>query len=133
MIIPIYIAFGADEYTMLNNGGVEQRRDAIKGAIETSSNPVTDIDVVFVDTADGLAEVLDRATVSGIVFGAADWDGQDLTDGMRINTPEQVADFAHVLEGLDPDDFEEVDAIDILTDFYTAARTRGDAIAVYFN
>ncbi|MCQ4621503.1 DUF1877 family protein [Corynebacterium sp. CCUG 71335] len=133
MIIPIYIAFHADDYTHLNSAAASERHTAIKDSIENKSRPITDIDVAFEDTIEALAETLDPSTASGIVFGTADWDGEDLTDGMRITTPEQVTEYAAALESLDPDEFDDPDPIDTLTDFYTAARDRGDAVAVYFN
>ena len=133
MIIPFYIALSAEEFTTLNAADVDERFNAIKGAIETSLRPVIDIDVAFSDTADALAEALDPSTASGIIFGTRDWDDKGLTDGMRLNAPGQVADYAAALESLDPDEFEVADVIDILTVFYAEARNRGDAIVVYFN
>ena len=133
MVIPFYISFSQDEFADLDGGSAGDRRDAIVDALETASRPVVDIDAFFGEVAEELAEFTDESTASRIVFGAADWDGEDVTDGMRINTPDQVASLAAVLDGLSLDDFTHPDEVEALSDFYMDAARRGDAVAVYLS
>ena len=94
---------------------------------------MADIDQFFGGVVEELKASLDEETANSIVFGAADWDGENLTDGMRINTPDQVGSFAEALESVEPEDFDSPDAVETLIEFYTAAAQRGDAVAVYFS
>lgn len=133
MIIPFYVAFSQEEYEQAQASEAESRRDTITEALETSNRPVADIDQFFGGVVEELKASLDEETANSIVFGAADWDGENLTDGMRINTPDLVGSFAEALEDVDPEDFESPDALETLVEFYTAAAQRGDAVAVYFS
>ncbi len=133
MIIPFYVAFSQEEYEQAQASEAESRRDTITEALETSNRPVADIDQFFGGVVEELKASLDEETANSIVFGAADWDGENLTDGMRINTPDLVGSFAEALEDVEPEDFESPDALETLVEFYTAAAQRGDAVAVYFS
>ena len=133
MIIPFYVAFSQDEYEQAQASGADSRRDTIMEALETSNRPVADIDQFFGGVVEELKASLDEETANSIVFGATDWDGENLTDGMRINPPDQVGSFAEALEDIEPEDFDSPDAVETLIEFYTAAAQRGDAVAVYFS
>lgn len=133
MIIPFYIFVPANEFDELLDKDVDTRYDVTFDALEEETMEVEDIDKLYLDAHQQLTELLTETTASAIVYGTTDLDPDEEGDGMRANSPDQVAEHAETLSNIDLDALEDTAGIDDLTDIYTKAAQRGDAIVIVLN
>ena len=133
MIIPFYIYFPANEFDELLDKDVDTRYDVTFDALEEETMEVEDVDKLYLDAHQHLTELLTETTASAIVYGTTDLDPDEEGDGMRANSPDQVAELAETLGNIDLDALDDTAGIDDLTDIYTKAAQRGDAIVIVLN
>lgn len=129
MNIPYYVSYPATDYPDLVAADPETRFNTVNDALDEGNLPVEDIDKMHFATEDLLTKVLDADTAHAIVFGTHTLDENEPEyDEMFANSPEDVARLAGILENIDHDEIDDSLAIFDLTDIYTDARDRGDAI-----
>jgi len=136
MIIPFYYALPSENFEKLDASSVEDRADFMwdDGERETPEIPSTDVDKFFDEIQEAIArETGDADLANSAVFGKEDWDGENVTDGMRINRPDEVSRVAQALNTINQDVVENVANMRFLVKFYDEAAKRGDAMVIMFN
>lgn len=131
--IPIYVSMPAGEYSSLLSADAETRADTVCDAMEEETYPVADIDKLQAATHRVLVELVGEDAAAAIVYGGADLDPQQETDGLRGNDPGDVEKLSSLLGAIDLGTMEDSYAVGELATIYAAAAERGDAIAVLMN
>lgn len=131
--LPIYVSVPAGEYSSLLSADTETRAGAVFDAMEEETYPVADIDKLHAATHRVLVELVGEDAATAIVYGGADLDPQQETDGLRGNDPGDVDKLSSLLGDIDFGAMEDSYAVGELATIYAAAAERGDAIAVLMN